>query len=172
MAITPDTKDWTWVVERRCPQCGYDPAAVDIADLPDLLLCNAARWLRVLRRPDVEVRPDEVTWSALEYAAHVRDVHRVMRDRLSLMLTRDEPALPSWDQDEAAVADRYSQQDPAVVAEQLVAAAGQAAAGYSRVRPEQLGRGGVRSDGAGFTVRTLGLYHAHEPVHHLWDVSG
>ena len=26
-AITPDTKDWTWVLERTCPECGFDPAA-------------------------------------------------------------------------------------------------------------------------------------------------
>jgi hypothetical protein len=26
-AITPDTKDWTWVLERACPECGFDPAA-------------------------------------------------------------------------------------------------------------------------------------------------
>jgi hypothetical protein len=23
MPITPDTKDWTWVVEERCPECGF-----------------------------------------------------------------------------------------------------------------------------------------------------
>ena len=26
--ITPDTKDWTWVLERPCPECGFDPATV------------------------------------------------------------------------------------------------------------------------------------------------
>jgi hypothetical protein len=24
MAITPDTKDWTFVLERTCPECGFD----------------------------------------------------------------------------------------------------------------------------------------------------
>ena len=23
MPIVPDDKDWTWVLERRCPQCGF-----------------------------------------------------------------------------------------------------------------------------------------------------
>src|SRR5208283_3619665 len=23
MAIVPDSKDWTWVLERRCPECGF-----------------------------------------------------------------------------------------------------------------------------------------------------
>ena len=26
MPITPDTKNWTWVLERPCPDCGFDPA--------------------------------------------------------------------------------------------------------------------------------------------------
>ena len=30
MAIIPDTKNWTWVLERPCPECGFDlePAAL------------------------------------------------------------------------------------------------------------------------------------------------
>ena len=33
-AITPDTKDWTWVLERPCPECGFEAAAHDVSDLP------------------------------------------------------------------------------------------------------------------------------------------
>ena len=35
MSITPDTKDWTWVLERPCPECGFEAAAHDVSDLPD-----------------------------------------------------------------------------------------------------------------------------------------
>jgi hypothetical protein len=24
MTIVPDTKDWTWVLRRPCPECGFD----------------------------------------------------------------------------------------------------------------------------------------------------
>lgn len=27
MAIVPDTKDWTWVLERACPECGFDASS-------------------------------------------------------------------------------------------------------------------------------------------------
>ena len=27
MSITPDTKDWTWVLERPCPECGFEALA-------------------------------------------------------------------------------------------------------------------------------------------------
>jgi hypothetical protein len=23
MAIVPDTKDWTWALQRSCPECGF-----------------------------------------------------------------------------------------------------------------------------------------------------
>ncbi len=35
-AITPDTKDWTWVLERPCPDCGFvasDVAAADVGSV-------------------------------------------------------------------------------------------------------------------------------------------
>jgi hypothetical protein len=32
------------------------------------------------------------------------------------------------------------------------------------------GRRGTRSNGDVFTVESLGRYHLHDVVHHLWDV--
>lgn len=31
MPITPDTKNWTWVTERACPECGFDGSRLDPA---------------------------------------------------------------------------------------------------------------------------------------------
>ena len=28
MPIVPDDKDWTWVLERPCPECGFDASAL------------------------------------------------------------------------------------------------------------------------------------------------
>jgi 1,4-alpha-glucan branching enzyme len=50
--------------------------------------------------------------------AHVRDVYRIFDERLALMLAADEPTFASWDQNQTAIAERYSQQDPEVVAEE------------------------------------------------------
>jgi len=33
-------------------------------------------------------------------------------------------------------------------------------------------RTGNRSDGASFTVETFARYFVHDPVHHLYDVTG
>jgi hypothetical protein len=172
MSITPDTKDWTWVLDRPCDECGLDTSTISHDDVPALLRANAAAWQDVLARPDVRTRPDATTWSPLEYAAHVRDTCRVYTERLHLMLTQDGPRYPNWDQDATAVADRYQEQDPAVVAKELTAAAGRLADDFARVTGDQWQRTGSRSDGADFTVDTFARYFVHDPIHHLHDVNG
>jgi hypothetical protein len=172
MPITPDTKDWTWVLERPCPECGFDAATLGYDEVPDLVRQNAAAWPAVLARADVAQRPDESTWSALEYAAHVRDVFRIFRIRLGLIRTEDDPLFANWDQDATAVAERYNDQDPAVVASELAEAATAVADAFAAVPPTDRQRTGRRSDGARFTVTTLAQYFLHDPTHHLHDVAG
>ena len=126
--ITPDTKDWTWVLSRPCDDCGFDAAAQDLADLPRLVHDTAMRWSEVLARSAVGVRPAPGVWSPLEYGCHVRDVHVLFAQRLRSMLEEDTPTFASWDQDATAVADDYGSQDATTVAVELVEAAGTARA--------------------------------------------
>ena len=170
--IAPDTKDWTWVLERACPECGLDTRSVRRSDIPALVAGNAARWVEVLSGPQVRARPQPQVWSPLEYACHVRDVFRVFAERLALMLSQDGPQFANWDQDETAVTERYSEQDPAVVADELAAAAASVAAAFAAVPDDSWGRRGLRGDGSDFTVETLGRYFVHDPEHHLYDVTG
>jgi len=170
MSIEPDTKDWTWVLERPCVECGFDAAAVDPASLPALFRENAAAWRPVLADEDAAVRWAPHIWSPLEYACHVRDVHRVFAERVALMLDQDDPRFANWDQDAAALEGEYDVADPVTVAEELVAAAGAAAERYAGVAGDQWQRRGTRSNGSVFTVDTLGRYHLHDVVHHLVDV--
>ena len=171
MPIEPDVKDWTWVLERPCPECGFASADVDREQLGSMIRDNAAAWPAVLARPDVADRPDDATWSPLEYACHVRDVFRIYDERLALMLAEDGVAFPNWDQDAAAVDDAYGQQDPATVADELVAAGEALASSFDAVSGDQWQRRGLRSDGARFTVDTFGRYFIHDPIHHLRDVG-
>ncbi len=171
MSITPDTKDWTWVLSRPCPDCGFEAAAHDVADLPGLLDATSAAWTDVLARDDVAERPEPGVWSALEYGCHVRDVHALFAERVVLMLEQDAPTFASWDQDATAVASDYGGQDPTTVAVDLVEAARGAAVLYASVTDETRGRRGLRSNGDEFTVESLGRYHLHDVVHHLHDVG-
>ena len=173
MDIEPDVKDWTWVIDGRCPDCGFDASVVGVDEVPRLLREIADQFAGLLvSGADLTVRPDAGTWSPLEYGCHVRDCVVVFAERLQLMLTHDDPPFPNWDQDAAAVEGRYNGQDPAVVAAELRSAAADLADGFANVRGAQWGRTGRRSNGSFFTVETLARYFIHDPIHHWWDVSG
>lgn len=172
MPIVPDDKDWTWVIERRCPECGFDASTASRDGVADMIRSNACAWRDALAGSgDVAERPSDDRWSSLEYACHVRDVFRLYDERLHLMLDRDDPTFPNWDQDATAVEDRYGEQDPATVTRELAEAAATLAASFDRVTAEQWHRTGTRSDGARFTVDTFARYLVHDPIHHLWDVE-
>jgi len=169
--IIPDSKDWTWVLREPCPECGFDTSAFPREQVAGLLRDNAVRWEPVLSRPDVRERPVPTTWSPLEYACHVRDVLRLYRARLKLMLDQDDPLYPNWDQDSTAVAERYGEQETERVRVELREAAEELAAAFDAVREDEWQRPGRRSDGAAFTVETFARYFIHDPVHHLHDVT-
>ena len=169
--IVPDDKDWTWVLEHTCPECGFDARVVDVHHIGDSIRANAETWSELLGGDEmaVRLRPTPDRWSTLEYGAHVRDVYDLFLRRLRLMLDTDDPLFPNWDQDETAVASRYDLQDPATVAVDLRAAADVLADAFDSVHGEQWARPGRRSDGASFTVDSFARYLLHDPVHHLWD---
>jgi hypothetical protein len=170
--ITPDTKDWTWVLERPCPECGFRASELDRAEVGTMIRENARSWLDMLGDSErVALRPSDDVWSALEYACHVRDVFRLYDERLRLMLEQDDPHYPNWDQDAAAVADRYPDQDPGSVAVELDGAARRLADRFEQVAGAQWQRTGMRSDGARFTIESFARYLIHDPVHHLHDVE-
>jgi DinB superfamily len=171
-AIVPDDKDWTWVLTRACPDCGFDPATVHPTGVAGRIRRDAAAWVTRLAQPEVRVRPAPGVWSHLEYGCHVRDVHRIFDHRVQLMLTETDPQFPNWDQDATAIAEDYGSQDPAVVAGELCEAATTVADRYDRVPDDDWDRRGLRSNGSEFTVATIAVYHLHDIVHHAWDVSG
>lgn len=167
---TPDTKDWTWVLDKPCPQCGFDAALVHPTDVAEHIRSDAGAWVERLHRPGTTTRPAPGVWSTLEYGCHIRDVHRIFDERVQLMLTEDDPRFPNWDQDETAREDDYASQDPEVVAGELFDAATAVAATYASVPADAWHRRGLRSNGSEFTIASISRYHLHDIVHHAWDV--
>lgn len=168
----PDTKDWTWVLDRACPECGFDAHTCTATAVPGLIRENVSAWKDLLANGGIRPgRPDDHTWSSLEYACHVRDVYERYRARIALMLEDDDPLFPNWDQDASAVEDRYEEQDPVEVIAGLEAAGETLAMQLDQVTDPEWQRPGRRSDGASFTVATIARYMVHDPIHHVWDVS-
>jgi hypothetical protein len=168
--IEPDTKDWTWVLDRPCQECGFDATPLHHTEVADRIRSDAAEWVPRLHEPGVNVRRQPTVWSTLEYGCHIRDVHRIFNHRVQLMLTADEPQFPNWDQDETARADDYASQDPAAVATELFDAASIVADTYANVPADAWTRRGLRSNGSEFTIATISIYHLHDIVHHAYDV--
>lgn len=165
----PDDKDWTWVLDRPCGECGFDAASVAREELGPLLVETAPSYMLALAGPGATSRPSPQVWSVLEYCCHVRDVHRTFAERVRLMVSAVDPQFPNWDQDATALESAYHLQDPAVVGPELVSAAAEVAQVYDGV--QDWSRRGFRSNGSVFTVESIGRYHLHDVVHHLWDIT-
>jgi hypothetical protein len=168
-APPPEDRDWTYVITQGCTECGFTP--FDAPDAASRLRAGVPRWRSALSGARVTARPAPLTWSPLEYACHVRDVHDTMRRRIELMLAEDGVRFENWDQDATAVRDRYWAQDPATVADELAVAAERAASTLDTVTSDQWQRRGIRGDGSQFTVATLAVYFVHDVEHHLHDVG-
>jgi hypothetical protein len=170
-SISPDTRDWAEVLEQGCAACGFT-GNEEVVNASDEIRASVDRWADVLARTDATKRPRPGRWSDVEYAAHVRDVLTLFRQRQELMLTGGNPELPNFDGDAVAVAGDYASQQPAEVLTGLRDAAAAYATALSDVHGDQWERRGHRDDGRLFTVTSLTRYGLHELRHHLHDVEG
>lgn len=167
--------DWLRIVrEECCVECHLEASAVPRDALTTALGVAAAAWSELLSgtaEPDLHRRLGGGGWTALEYGAHVRDVFRVFDERLSRILTEDEPELGWWDHGAAAVDERYDEQDPTRVADELVADARSFAEHLDAVPDDAWDRAGTRQGRERFTVDALARFALHEAVHHLHDAE-
>lgn len=170
--IVPDTKNWTWVIDKPCPECGYFVGDLDPEFVPDIIRENALGWKEALSAPDVKIRAREDRWSTLEYGAHVRDVFRIFAERFRLILAEQDPLFANWDQDATAVEQHYDEQDPFVVTQEVLAASEELALLIELIPAGAWTRTGRRSDGTTLTLEDWVRYFTHDPLHHLWDVTG
>jgi len=118
----------------------------------------------------LRVRPAPGTWSALEYAAHVRDVFERYAGWVGVMLAEDRPALEGLPPDEMVVARSYNTQAPTVVVEELAERAEALATTFESVPDDGWHRVGTRR-GQEPSVELLARRAVHEGSHHLLDIG-
>ena len=162
----------------RCEECGFAYDDLAAADAPAAIRAFGRRFkaplTRFLPAEDgdalVRVRPAPDTWSALEYAAHVRDVFGNYDRWIARTLVEDRPVLEGSGPDVLAAEGRYNELDPATVAGELAAAAERLAATFESVPDDAWDRVGIRRDeerSVLFTARRA----VHEGNHHLLDIG-
>ena len=165
-------------LSNECEECGFTDEGVTPADVVEALRRFAKRYRAPLTRflPGedgdalLRTRPAEGVWSALEYAAHVRDVFDWYAGRVERILAEDGPVFDPVDPDQAAADGRYNEQDPVAVADGLVANAERLAALFEAVPEGAWDRSGL-SRGEPRSVLFYARGGVPEGNHHLLDIG-
>lgn len=161
-----------------CAECGFDYESLGPADVPAAIRSFATRYRAPLSRflPGedgdslVRQRPAPEVWSALEYAAHVRDVFASYDGWVHLCLAGDRPVLEGPGPDALAEQRRYNEDDPVAVADALAANAERLATTFETVPDDGWDRVGLRRDEER-SVRFTARRAVHEGSHHLLDIG-
>ena len=171
---------WQWprIQHEPCPQCGYNPSALDPVELGAVAVELAAEWREfLLQAPEDYLRhvPEPGVNSPLQYAAHVRDILQVYGARMVLGIEQDSPTVPIFNPPQA-VWEEYNRLDPAELAQDIETQAHRLAEIVDGVGPDAWPRIVVNDRGQygvyTFTVAGLARNAVHESYHHLLDAKG
>lgn len=168
----------TAAAEPPCDECGFDYEALAPADIPAAIRSFAKRYRAPLTRflpgedgdAVVRARPAPETWSALEYACHVRDVFANYARWIGETLAADRPVLDGPSPDELAATGRYNESDPVAVVDAVAANAERLADRVAAVPDDGWDRVGLRRGGER-SVLLSGRRAVHEGSHHLLDIG-
>lgn len=158
-----------------CRTCGFS-YEVTRAEILPWLRADARAFtdrLREIDAVDIRRRPAPEVWSPLEYACHVRDVLQVQRDRIVQAQHEDGPHFAPMRREERVVEKRYNEQDPDVVATELLAAADALAATLENLDDAGWSRRGVYNypEPEPRTVEWIAIHTVHELLHHRVDIG-
>jgi DinB superfamily len=159
-----------------CPQCGFVYDEIPVTEIPGAIRAFASTYREILAACDsgtVTRRVDQATWSALEYACHVRDVFLVQRDRVVMAQVLDRPRVIPMSRDERVAICRYDSQSLDDVLDQLAMATELCAMVFEGLTPTGWTRQLVYNWPT-TEVRDLlwvGRNAVHEGTHHLRDVK-
>lgn len=167
-------ESWLTIVESAtCAGCGLTAADGPAGTIGGRIIDEAQRWAGVLSgdQAPIRSRPDPSTWSALEYAVHVRDALAVFDERVARMLVEYDPELGWWDH-EAAIEERDANAlDIDAVVDDMVRNAIELNSTLQRVTGTSWYRTGNRRGREVFTIETTARFALHEVVHHRVDAQ-
>ena len=162
------------VEHERCDACGFDGADYDDDSLLDALRGLGEQWRALIDSTGSELRrrPATQVWSAIEYAAHSRDVTALHAFGVEQAITIDEPSYPAIEGDDLieSAASTYGDEDSDEVIAALGAHATRLAALADDAGPHVWSRGLTIGDSRS-DVRRLLEHALHDSLHHLADVE-
>ena len=155
-----------------CSECGLDFDATPPTAAGETLQAMVPEYQDRLATAEdrLRVRPAPSTWSALEYACHVRDCLALYDWRIRKVLAEDRPELPEMRRDAVVIERAYNRQSPAGVARDIEANQGRLVELCGQINQSGWERVGVR-DGADLSVSWMVVNTAHEARHHLMDID-
>jgi hypothetical protein len=123
--------------------------------------------------PDARVRrrPDDKTWSVLEYVCHLRDVYAVYTIRLYRVRVEDSPTLEPMLNDLRAARFRYNRRDLASVRAELADNVAGLTDEAARFSDHEWQRVATRLPGEERTALWLLRQAMHEGIHHVRDIT-
>ena len=161
-----------------CPGCGLDYDTIAPSDVKVAVRSYPRRYRSALAaaledEADAGLiprRPDDTTWSALEYTVHVADLYEHFAVVIRRMYDETAPTIDFWDPDERAAAERYGDADPTATLARLEAAAAQLGKELDRIDPDGWRRTATFPFGER-DLLTMARNAVHEGSHHLRDVE-
>lgn len=161
------------LMDPTCSGCGYDYRAMSIDDASSTLVREVADTVRALRyRRQTAPTPDG-SWSALEYAGHLRDVLIVTRERTLHALQEESPTVVSMGADYRVRLGEYADVSFHQAAAEISEAARRLAGTWNHLSIQDWSRT-LRYNFPTPAIRELSWLAAHivhEVVHHRSDIE-
>jgi len=158
----------------RCDACGFDGSDFGSDSLLAALRELGPSWRTLLRDSgdQLRLRPAPEVWSAIEYAAHSRDITALHAFGVEQALTTDEPAFAAIEGDDLiqSAAATYDRADADEVVLALESEANRLADLAERAGDAAWSRGLTVGDSR-MDVRRLLEHALHDSRHHLDDVE-
>jgi DinB family protein len=158
----------------HCDECGFDGSRYDGPALLTAISDLGPQWRALLATAGerLRVRPAPETWSALEYAAHSRDITALHLFGVEQALTGDEPVVPAIDADSLveASAATYLDENPDAVVARLDREARRLETSATDAGVANWNLAITIGDERN-TVRRLLEHALHDSMHHLDDVE-
>ena len=162
------------VVREKCPVCQFEWDVISPEEVSPRIRRAVGEFVDVLQqnRDISSLRPDTERWSIIEYAAHVRDVLLLVRDRLVLTVVEDRPTPSPLYRDERVRLNLYGSETVDSVSSDLEIAAKLFTTVFDVLCPENANRTLMYGypKPAERSFAWTGAQVLHECEHHLDDV--